>query len=183
MAREGHAAENPFAPRPRRRPTRGLRLERMNRARTVHLCMAREGREATGGDWSSQSLISASRQDSPPPSSTSPDRVLSDHPPRFDFPQGRGTGHGWPLFSAPWPEAAETSRVRPRPFTLFGCGDVTPVEQRSQPWAALRRPWSEGRDGVSALAVRSMLRVGTEAAANRFRFCPRRSDLGRNDRS
>lgn len=28
------------------------------------------------------------------------------------------TGGGWPLFSAPWPEAAETSRARPHPFTL-----------------------------------------------------------------
>ena len=30
----------------------------------------------------------------------------------------RGTGRGWPLFSAPWPEAAETSRVRPRARSL-----------------------------------------------------------------
>jgi hypothetical protein len=32
------------------------------------------------------------------------------------------TGRGWPLFSAPWPEAAETSRARPHPFTLLRAG-------------------------------------------------------------
>ena len=68
-----------------------------------------------------------------------------DHPP-CDFPRERGTGHEWPLFSAPWPEAAETSGVRPRPFTLFRCCDATPVEQRSQPGASRgsrRRPSRE----------------------------------------
>ena len=36
------------------------------------------------------------------------------------------TGCGWPLFSAPWPEAAETSKARPHPFTLSVLATLPP---------------------------------------------------------
>ena len=56
-----------------------------------------------------------------------------------------GTGHGWPLFSAPWPEAAETCPGYDRgPVHSLSMREPTPVERRGQ---ALRdvQP-AEGRD-------------------------------------
>jgi hypothetical protein len=45
-------------------------------------------------------------------------RGNSERPPDCGRTEKERTGLGWPLFSALWPEAAETSRARPRPFSL-----------------------------------------------------------------
>ena len=91
------------------------------------------------------------------------------------LPQERGTGHGWPLFSAPWSEAAKTPKGTAAPVHSLLRDDATPVERQSQRVSRMARETSQG----SHLAL--SLQVGVRFAASACGDVPHGDAASRQD--